>query len=48
VAAVLGFAWFLSRDTLGGGPAPSFSLPETYGGRVDLSATAGTNAGMAN
>ena len=41
LAAVLGFAWFLSRDSLGRGPAPPFSLPETYGGRVDLSSYKG-------
>ncbi len=41
LAGVLAVAWFLSRDTLGRGPAPSFSLPETYGGRVDLSSYKG-------
>ena len=41
LAVVVGFVLFLSRDRLGGGPAPSFSLPETYGGRVDLSSYKG-------
>ena len=41
LALIMGFAMFLSRDKLGGGTAPPFSLPETYGGRVNLSSYQG-------
>ena len=36
VAAALVAGLFLTRDSVINQPAPSFSLPETYGGRVDL------------
>ncbi len=41
MAVTVAAVWLLSRDGLGRGPAPPFSLPETYGGRVDLSSYKG-------
>ena len=41
IAAGVLAAGFLSRDTLLSREAPPFSLPETYGGRVNLSSYKG-------
>jgi peroxiredoxin len=41
MAAGLVAVVFLSRDRLGQTDAPPFSLPETYGGRVDLASYKG-------
>jgi len=40
VTIIVAAVWLLSRDNLSG-PAPPFSLPETYGGRVNLSSYQG-------